>query len=92
VLAQERRPFTGRAKGNAALSNGADEGSVGDLRGDGAGRGCVDITGGVTAGGSVGVGGRGGVSGVIPSNHAGSYSKSRSAPCGSRDKSSIGRG
>jgi hypothetical protein len=63
VLAQERHPFTGRAKGDAALGNGADEGSVGDLRGAGAGRGCVDITGGVTAGGNVGVGGRGGVSG-----------------------------
>jgi hypothetical protein len=56
------------------------------------GKGGVGITMGVIAGGSVGMGGRGGVSGVIPLNHAGSYSKSMSAPGGSRDGLSTGRG
>ena len=52
---------------------------MGDFRGAGVGRGGIEVTGEVAAGGSVDMGSRGGVSSVIPSNHAGSYSKSSSA-------------
>lgn len=49
--------------------------AMGNLWEDRAGRGSVDLITGVMAGGRVGMGGKGGMRGVIPLNHAGSYRK-----------------